>query len=82
MQRLIELGGGLLPFGGIEGEDRADRHVRDRGDVCIPGIKLGSRDDVRQPGGLLGSAQRGDSDQFKEFQAGKEIVALLAAGIE
>jgi hypothetical protein len=56
VQRVIEIRRGVFPLRGIQGEDRADRHVRDRGDVRIPGIKTGSRDQVSQPGGLLGSA--------------------------
>jgi hypothetical protein len=27
MQRLIKIGGGLLPFSGVEGEDRIDCHI-------------------------------------------------------
>ena len=39
VQRVIEIRRGVFPLRGIQGKDRADRHVRNRGDVRIPGIK-------------------------------------------
>jgi hypothetical protein len=56
VQRVIEIRRGMLPLRGIQGKDRADRDVRNRRDVRIPGIKTGSRDQVSQPGDLLGAA--------------------------
>jgi hypothetical protein len=31
MRGLIKISGGLAPFSGVEGEDRVDGHIRDRG---------------------------------------------------
>jgi hypothetical protein len=56
VQRVIEIRRGMFPLRGIQGKDRADRHVRNRRDVRIPGIKTCSRDQVSQSGGLLGAA--------------------------
>ena len=56
VQRVIEIRRGVFPLGGVQGKDRADRYVSERGDVRIPGIKTGSCDQVSQPGGLLGAA--------------------------
>jgi hypothetical protein len=82
VQRVIEIRGGSLPFGGIQGEDRADRYIRNSGDVRIPGIKTSSSDQVSQPGGLLSTAQRGNGDDLKEFQASQQVVTFLAAGVK
>jgi hypothetical protein len=71
-----------LPCGGIQGEDRADRYIRNSGDVRIPRIKTGSSDQVSQPSGLLSAAQRGNGNDLKEFQASQQVVTFLAAGAE
>ncbi len=47
MKRLIKIGGGLLPFSSVEGEDRIDCHIRDRGSMSVPRIQTCSRDNVR-----------------------------------
>ena len=44
VQRVIEIRRGVFPLRGVQGKDRADRDVRNRGDVRIPRIKAGSRD--------------------------------------
>ena len=38
---------GSPPFGGVEGENRVYRHVRDRGGMSVPWIEPGFGDDVR-----------------------------------
>jgi hypothetical protein len=79
MQRLIKICRGLPPFGGVEGEDRVDGHVRDRGGMGVPWIEPCSRDNAGQPGGLLGAAQWGNGEVIQKFKAAEEIICFLAA---
>jgi hypothetical protein len=56
MQRLIKIYRWLPPFSGVEGEDRINGRIRYGGGVSIPRIEPCPGDDIRQPGGLLGTA--------------------------
>jgi hypothetical protein len=50
--------------------------------VGVPGVEFRSGDDVGEPDGLLGTAQRGDRRIVEELEAAKEVCRLLAPGVE
>jgi hypothetical protein len=81
-RRVIKRQGGLLPLGGVEGKNGANRLVCDRRDVCISGIESGPRDHMSQPGSLFDAAQRSDRDSVKKLEARKQVVGFIASRIK
>jgi hypothetical protein len=79
MQCLIKLGRRLPPFRGMEGEDRVNCHVSDRGRMSVPRIESCSGDDVRQPGGLLRAAERSNRRVIEKLKPAKQIICFIGA---
>lgn len=72
----------MPPFHGIESEDRVNCHVCDRRSMSVPRIEPCPGDDVRQPGGLLGAAQRRDRHVAQELEAAEQIICFITARVQ
>ncbi len=79
VRRLIKICRRLPPFSGVASENRINRHIRYRGDVSVPRIEPRPGDDIRQPGGLLSTAQRRDRHVIQELEPAEQIICFLAA---
>lgn len=65
VERRVQSGTRLMPFGRIERDNGADGGVGDSGRMGVPEVQAGASDDGCKAGGLLGSAQRRGSGMVK-----------------
>ena len=82
VQRLIKIPCVLLPLHAVEGEDRADRGIRNRRHVSIARIKAGPGDNGGQARRLVDIPHRGDHHVFQPLQAVEQRLGVLTWPVE